>query len=66
MLKYRYIYFSDDGPIIIFRYYSVGIFKGKRNSIEIPKREFAGYKIENYTLVIFKMIILKRKIDRNG
>ncbi len=63
VLNYSYIYFSDDGPLIVFRYYTVGMFAGKKQSIEIPRKEFAGYKIENH-LVFFKKIILSRKIDR--
>ncbi len=62
-LNYRYFYFSDDGPVLVFRYYSVGFFAGKKQSVEIPKNEFAGYKTENY-LGLFKKIILARKIDR--
>ncbi|MEA1886656.1 MAG: hypothetical protein U9N72_05555 [Bacteroidota bacterium] len=45
IFKYRYIYFSDDGQHIIFRYYSVGFLTGKKNSVEIPKSEFLGYKL---------------------
>ncbi len=45
ILKYKYIYFSDDGKSIIFRYYSVGFLSGKKNSVEIPKEEFIGYKV---------------------
>lgn len=63
LLRYRYIYFSDDGPSIILRFYSAGTFKGKRNSYEIPKGEFAGYELQNYTPGL-KMIIIKRKVDR--
>ncbi|MEE4114891.1 MAG: hypothetical protein V2I37_01915 [Marinilabiliaceae bacterium] len=63
LLKYRYIYFSDDGPSIVFRFYAAGAFKGKRNSYEIPKGEFAGYEIKNYGPGL-KMIVLKRRSDR--
>jgi hypothetical protein len=43
IFKYNYIYFSDDGPSVVLRFYSVGISKGKRKSIEIEKQRFAGY-----------------------
>lgn len=46
MLKYKYIYFSDDGDKIIFRYYSVGLIRGKMSSLEIPKNIFQGYDIK--------------------
>lgn len=60
MLKYKYIYFSDDGKFIIFRYYSVGLLSGKKNSVEIPKDEFLGYKIIKPFPVLVKSIQLYR------
>jgi hypothetical protein len=50
ILGYNYIYVSDDGPSIILRYYSVGLFKGKKRSIEILKKNFVGYKRERIFL----------------
>ena len=44
ILGYKYIYYSDDGPSIILRYYSVGLIKGAQRSIEIDKSRFAGYR----------------------
>ena len=61
--NYKYFYYSDDGPNLVFRYYSVGIFPGKKSSIEIPKEEFAGYKLEYYWIFLRK-ISLARKTDR--
>ena len=46
-LNYQYIYFSDEGEKIIFRYFTAGIVGGKKNSIEIDKRTFSGYKTES-------------------
>lgn len=43
LMKYNYIYFSDDGSSVIFRFYSAGIIKGTRHAVEIPKRSFAGF-----------------------
>lgn len=63
VLKYKYFYYSDDGPNLVFRYYPVGLFTGKKNSVEIPKSEFVAYKIEKYFLFL-KKITLSRKIDR--
>ncbi|MDT8400668.1 MAG: hypothetical protein RQ743_03155 [Bacteroidales bacterium] len=60
LLKYRYIYFSDDGKNIIFRYYSVGFLSGKKSSVEIPKHEFAGYKIKKNFIGLIKSILLFR------
>lgn len=62
LLKYKYIYFSDDGRNIIFRYYSVGLYSGKKNSVEIPKDEFTGYKINRQLAGLIKSIRLYRLV----
>lgn len=63
LFNYKYIYFSDDGPSIIFRFYSVGIIQGKKNLIEIPKRDFEGYMFNRILGGIFTSITLKQRID---
>jgi hypothetical protein len=45
-LNYQYVNYSDEGETIIFRYFTSGLVGGKKNSIEIDKRTFAGYKTE--------------------
>jgi len=45
-LNYQYIFFSDDSEKIIFRYFTAGIVGGRKNSVEIQKSSFSGYKIE--------------------
>lgn len=45
-LSYQYIFFSDDTEKIIVRYFNAGIVGGRKNSVEIDKRAFAGYKTE--------------------
>ncbi|HBH83291.1 MAG: hypothetical protein A2X05_13585 [Bacteroidetes bacterium GWE2_41_25] len=45
-LNYQYVSYSDEGDTIIFRYFTSGIVGGKKNSVEIDKRTFAGYKTE--------------------
>ena len=64
IFRYKYIYFSDNGPRIILRYYSVGMFRGKTNSVEIPKRDFAGYRRERSWLGLVGSLILQQRIDR--
>ncbi len=43
-LSYQYIYFSDEGDKVVFRYFTAGIIGGRKNSIEISKSTFSGYK----------------------
>ncbi|MBN1953326.1 MAG: hypothetical protein JW801_19120 [Bacteroidales bacterium] len=45
LFELNYIYYSDHGDFIIFRYFSMSVMNKKKNSIEIPKEEFGGYQI---------------------
>jgi hypothetical protein len=57
-LNYQYIYYSDEEDKIIFRFFTTGIIGGKKNSIEINKAEFAGYRIEKKFFGLIRSIIL--------
>ena len=57
-LNYQYVYFSDDGENIIFRYFNAGITGGKKNSVEINKKAFSGYKVEKKLFGLSQSIIL--------
>lgn len=64
-LNYQYIYFSDDGYSIIFRYFNAGIAGGRKNSVEINKNTFAGYRLEKKTFGMIQYLILYQRIQ-NG
>lgn len=57
-LSYQFISYSDEGEYIIFRYFTAGILGGKKNSVEINKKTFSGYKIESRFFGLIKSIIL--------
>ncbi len=57
-LNYQYLYFSDEEDKIIFRYFNAGIVGGKKNSVEISKKCFSGYKIEKKFFGLNQSIIL--------
>lgn len=63
IINYYFIFFSDDNEKIILRYFSAGIFGGKKNSIEIDKREFAGYKTETSFFGLIVSLILFQKFN---
>jgi hypothetical protein len=46
-LNYQFISYSDDGEKIVFRYFSAGMLGGRKNSVEITKKSFSGYKTES-------------------
>jgi len=62
VLNYQYISFSDEGDSIVFRYFIAGIFGGRKNSIEIKKVSFAGYKTETRFCGLVKSVILYQRL----
>ncbi len=62
ILNYQYIYFSDDGTNLIIRYFLAGIVGGKKNSVEINKKAFSGYKIDKKLLGLNQSIILYQRM----
>ncbi len=62
--NYNYIYFSDESDKIILRYFTPHFFTSKKNSIEIPKREFSGYTIQSVFLGYREKIILKSRTPK--
>ena len=61
-LNYQYIYYSDDGDYIVFRYFTTGIVSGKKNSIEISKSSFAGYKKDSAFFGLDQSLILYQQM----
>jgi hypothetical protein len=58
VLNYQFLFFSDDTEKIVFRYFTSGIVGGKKNSVEIEKRSFHGYKIESRFFGLIQSITL--------
>lgn len=63
-LGYQFIYFSDDDDRIILRYFNAGLAGGKKNSVEIKKNTFSGYKIESRFFGLVQSLILFQKIGK--
>jgi hypothetical protein len=62
--NFNYIYFNDESDKIVLRYFSPNLFTSKKNSIEIPKREFEGYTIQAFFLGYREKIILQRRTGK--
>jgi hypothetical protein len=62
ILSYQFIFFSDDSNNIVFKYFTAGIVGGKKNTVEINKGTFAGFKIESKYFGLSKSIILFQKL----
>jgi hypothetical protein len=59
--NYNYIFFSDESDKIILRYFSPNIFTAKKNSIEIPKKDFAGYNLDSFFMRYRERITIFRR-----
>jgi hypothetical protein len=62
--NYHYIYFNDESDKIVLRYFSPNIFTSKKNSIEIPKKDFAGFVIDSFFLRYREKITLLRRTGK--
>jgi hypothetical protein len=63
VLNYQFISYSDEGDFIIFRYFTAGITGGRKNSVEINKTTFSGYKIETRFFGFIQSITLFQKVQ---
>jgi len=63
VLNYQYISYTDEGDYLVFRFFNAGIVGGKKNSVEIKKSTFAGYKIESRFFGLIESIILFQKFQ---
>ena len=59
---YQFFYFSDEGEILVFRYFTAGIIGGRKNSAVIPKNSFEGYKIETEYMGLRRYLVLYQKV----
>jgi hypothetical protein len=59
--NYNYFYFSDESDKLVLRFFAPNFFTSKKNSIEIPKREFSGYSIQSFFMGYREKIILMRR-----
>jgi hypothetical protein len=59
-----YIYFEDTGDKLIIRYYPLKILNQKKNSIEIPKKDFIKFTTEKFFFRKYEKIILYQKFKK--
>ncbi|MFH0843610.1 MAG: hypothetical protein V1903_13460 [Bacteroidota bacterium] len=64
VLNYQFVFFSDEGEKLVFRYFTAGIVGGKKNSVEISKRNFTGYKTESRLFGLVRSIILLQQMGQ--
>jgi len=55
-----FISYSDQGEMIVVRYYPVSMFTSRKNSIEIPKKQFVKYELKPFFLKTQHYLILSQ------
>jgi hypothetical protein len=53
-----FVAYSDQGEMIIMRYYPLSLFTSRKNSIEIPKNQFIRYEIKPFLFRTQQWLIL--------
>jgi hypothetical protein len=43
-----FVSYSDHGEMLVVRYYPVSMFTSRKNSIEIPKKQFAKFELKKF------------------
>ncbi|MCK5134748.1 MAG: hypothetical protein KAR19_03100 [Bacteroidales bacterium] len=54
----NFVSFSDQGEKIVMRYYPVSIFNSRKHSIEIPKKQFVKFELQDFLMGSQQKIIL--------
>ena len=65
ILNYQFFSYSDESENLVFRYFNAGIVGGKKNSVEIHKPGFAGFRIESKFLGLNKSLVLFQKLGKS-
>jgi len=55
-----FVSYSDQGEMIVVRYYPVSMFTSRKNSIEIPKQQFVTYELKPFLFKTQHYLILQQ------
>lgn len=53
-----FVSYSDQGEMIVFRYYQMSLFTSRKHSIEIPKKQFIKFELQDFLFGTQQKIIL--------
>jgi hypothetical protein len=60
MKRPYFVSYNDQGEMIVVRYYPVSMFTSRKNSIEIPKKQFVKYELKPFFLKTQHYLILSQ------
>jgi len=61
---FHYIYFSDNGNNIVFKFYSMQIFSGTKNALEINKKDFVKFQTNSSLFKMRDYLIIYQKLKK--
>lgn len=53
-----YFYFDDTNDVLVFRYYPVGFFNSRKNTVQIPKNHLARFETTKFFLGMEEKLVL--------
>lgn len=53
-----YFYFDDTKDVLMFRYYPVGFFNSRKNSVQIPKNQLVRFETTKFLLGMEEKLVL--------
>ena len=53
-----FVSYSDQGEMLVIRYYPVSMFTSRKNSIEIPKKQFTSFELRKFFFGTQQKLIL--------
>lgn len=64
ILKYQFIYISDEDQKLVIKYYTMGFLPGARKSIEFPIKEFSKFEVNRSFFNLRESVVIYRKIKK--
>ncbi len=65
IVKYHYVYYSDDGDFLVFKIYPLGFFTARKQTFRIPKKDFIKAELRESFFRLRKALIIYQKINNN-
>ncbi len=63
LLKYHYVYYSDDGDKLVFKTYPIGFFTSGKQTFRIPKKDFIRAELRESFFKLRKALIIYQKVN---
>ncbi|MCD6200751.1 MAG: hypothetical protein J7K46_02980 [Bacteroidales bacterium] len=66
LLKYHYIYYSDEGDKIVIKTYPIGFFSSAKKTYHIPKKDFVKAEIKESFFRLRKALFIYQNLNNRS